>query len=134
MQSNVRKRDSGRLPSSSVNPADDVKLVRKSHTRKIPYKVGYTWNKGGRLNELRIRCSHNDLPCLFKFFFYYNCPSHALLLLSAGTWQESSCGFGCRTPLAAFSLKKQSNSLPSWNPARFVLFIYFCHFLVFCFI
>lgn len=48
------------------------------------------------------------------YFFYYNliCPSHALLLLSAGTWQESSCGFGCRTPLAAFSLKKQSNSLP----------------------
>ncbi|XP_075893516.1 uncharacterized protein sfi1 isoform X2 [Nelusetta ayraudi] len=52
---NVRKRDSGRIPSSSVNPADDVKHVRKSHTRKIPYKVGYTWNKGGRLKELRIR-------------------------------------------------------------------------------
>lgn len=61
------------------------------------------------------------------FISYYNliCPSHALLLLSAGTWQESSCGFGCRTPLAAFSLKKQSNSLPSWNLASFVLFLSF---------
>lgn len=71
MQSYVRKRDSGRIPSSSVNPADDVKHVRKSHTRKIPYKVGYTWNKGGRLKELRIRCSHNDLPCLF-FLLQFN--------------------------------------------------------------
>ncbi|XP_074526467.1 protein SFI1 homolog isoform X2 [Halichoeres trimaculatus] len=29
--------------------------VCKSHTRKIPYRVGYSWNKGGRLKELRIR-------------------------------------------------------------------------------
>ncbi|KAK5872526.1 hypothetical protein PBY51_013217 [Eleginops maclovinus] len=46
-----RKRD----PSCSVSSGAERKQLRKVHTRKIPYRVGYSWNKGGRLKELRIR-------------------------------------------------------------------------------
>lgn len=50
-------------------------------------------------------------------YLYNNssCLLHTWLFTSTDTWQESSCGFGCRGPLAAFSLNKQSNSLPVWN-------------------
>ncbi|KAI9515134.1 hypothetical protein NQZ68_028000 [Dissostichus eleginoides] len=52
MQGSVgRKRDT----SSRVSSGAERKQVRKVHTRKIPYRVGYSWNKGGRLKELRIR-------------------------------------------------------------------------------
>ncbi|KAK5934049.1 hypothetical protein CgunFtcFv8_014476 [Champsocephalus gunnari] len=51
MQSSVgRKRDTSSRVSSGAE-----RKVRKVHTRKIPYRVGYSWNKGGRLKELRIR-------------------------------------------------------------------------------
>ncbi|XP_042362696.1 protein SFI1 homolog [Plectropomus leopardus] len=58
MQSNVKQPDPVRpvrpRPSSSIS--DGLrKQVRKVHSRKVPYRVGYSWNKGGRLKELRIR-------------------------------------------------------------------------------
>lgn len=33
----------------------ELKQVRKGPTRKIPDRVGYAWNKFGRLIELRER-------------------------------------------------------------------------------
>ncbi|KAL6112063.1 sfi1 [Pungitius sinensis] len=55
MQSNTRKPDPVRPRPSSVSFGGERKQVRKVHTRKLPYRVGYCWNKGGRLKELRIR-------------------------------------------------------------------------------
>ncbi|GLD64553.1 protein SFI1 homolog [Lates japonicus] len=55
MQGNNRKPDAGRPRPSSVRSGGETKQVRKVHTRKVPYRVGYSWNKGGRLKELRIR-------------------------------------------------------------------------------
>ncbi|XP_030277348.1 protein SFI1 homolog isoform X2 [Sparus aurata] len=55
MQSNVRKPNLVRPRPSSVSSGDGTKQARRVHTRKVPYKVGYSWNKGGRLKELRIR-------------------------------------------------------------------------------
>ncbi|XP_041806379.1 protein SFI1 homolog isoform X2 [Chelmon rostratus] len=55
MQSNSRKPDPIRPRPSCVSSGDETKQVRKVHTRRVPYRVGYTWNKGGRLKELRIR-------------------------------------------------------------------------------
>ncbi|XP_031709155.1 protein SFI1 homolog [Anarrhichthys ocellatus] len=55
MQSNARKPDPVRPRLSSGSSGGERKQVRKVHTRKVPYRVGYSWNKGGRLKELRIR-------------------------------------------------------------------------------
>ncbi|KAM8915076.1 protein SFI1 homolog isoform 2-T3 [Spinachia spinachia] len=55
MQSNTRKPDAVRPRTRSVSLGGERKQVRKVHTRKLPYRVGYCWNKGGRLKELRIR-------------------------------------------------------------------------------
>ncbi|XP_045885080.1 protein SFI1 homolog isoform X2 [Micropterus dolomieu] len=55
MQSNAKKPDLVRPRPSSVSSGGDTKQVRKVHIRKVPYRVGYSWNKGGRLKELRIR-------------------------------------------------------------------------------
>nr|XP_020453685.1 protein SFI1 homolog [Monopterus albus] len=57
MYSNPRKPDLAALRPRifSVRSTGDSKHVRKVHTRKVPYRVGYNWNKGGRLKELRIR-------------------------------------------------------------------------------
>ncbi|XP_040015533.1 protein SFI1 homolog [Xiphias gladius] len=55
MQDNTRKPDVGRPRPGSVRSRAETKHVRKVHTRKVPYRVGYSWNKGGRLKELRIR-------------------------------------------------------------------------------
>ncbi|XP_070707136.1 protein SFI1 homolog [Pempheris klunzingeri] len=52
---NTRKPDPVRPRPSSVSSGGETKQVRKVHTRKVPYRVGYNWNKGGRLKELRIR-------------------------------------------------------------------------------
>ncbi|XP_029286956.1 LOW QUALITY PROTEIN: protein SFI1 homolog [Cottoperca gobio] len=52
MQSNASRNTD---PRSSVSSGGERKQVRKVHARKIPYRVGYSWNKGGRLKELRIR-------------------------------------------------------------------------------
>ncbi|XP_041836304.1 protein SFI1 homolog [Melanotaenia boesemani] len=46
---------SNQVRTRPVRSGGATKRVRKIQTRKIPYRVGYTWNKGGRLKELRIR-------------------------------------------------------------------------------
>ncbi|KAM4582579.1 protein SFI1 homolog [Fundulus diaphanus] len=54
------------MQTGSVRSADPVRLrpvrsdgesrqLRRAQPRKVPYRVGYNWNKGGRLKELRIR-------------------------------------------------------------------------------
>ncbi|KAM7422682.1 hypothetical protein PAMA_010636 [Pampus argenteus] len=55
MQSNSRKTDLLRAKPRSVTSASETKQIRAGNTRRIPYRVGYSWNKGGRLKELRIR-------------------------------------------------------------------------------
>ncbi|CAG5980547.1 unnamed protein product [Menidia menidia] len=42
------------MPSNHTRNSSK-KQERRLQTRKIPYRVGYSWNKGGRLKELRIR-------------------------------------------------------------------------------
>ena len=68
MQSNVRKPDLVRPRPSSVSSGDGIKQARRVHTRKVPYKVGYSWNKGGRLKELRIRCWFSPYIPAYNFY------------------------------------------------------------------
>ncbi|XP_034389084.1 protein SFI1 homolog isoform X1 [Cyclopterus lumpus] len=55
MQSYAREPDPVRPRPRSVSSGGERKQVLKVHTRKLLYRVGYSWNKGGRLKELRIR-------------------------------------------------------------------------------
>ncbi|XP_047203965.1 protein SFI1 homolog isoform X3 [Girardinichthys multiradiatus] len=48
-----RHSDSVRL--RPVRSEGESRQLRRVQTRKVPYRVGYNWNKGGRLKELRIR-------------------------------------------------------------------------------
>ncbi|KAM4740543.1 protein SFI1 homolog [Anableps anableps] len=49
----VRNSDPIRL--RPVRSEGESRQLRRVQTRKVPYRVGYNWNKGGRLKELRIR-------------------------------------------------------------------------------
>ncbi|XP_029906516.1 protein SFI1 homolog isoform X2 [Myripristis murdjan] len=51
MQTNTRKPQPLKSRVSTVRSGGETKV----HSRKVPYRVGYTWNRGGRLKELRIR-------------------------------------------------------------------------------
>uniref|UniRef100_A0A3Q2PJF6 SFI1 centrin binding protein n=1 Tax=Fundulus heteroclitus TaxID=8078 RepID=A0A3Q2PJF6_FUNHE len=54
MQSgSVRSADPARL--RPVRSEGESRQLRRAQPRKVPYRVGYNWNKGGRLKELRIR-------------------------------------------------------------------------------
>lgn len=55
MQCNIRTTDAGRTQTGCVSSRDELEQVHKRPTRQIPYRVGYDWNKCGRLMELRKR-------------------------------------------------------------------------------
>lgn len=66
MQSSGRNSNPVRRRLSYVRSGGEAKNVRKVPNRKVPYRVGYSWNKGGRLKELRIRFWGYS----FTYFFF----------------------------------------------------------------
>ncbi|XP_043977143.1 protein SFI1 homolog isoform X3 [Gambusia affinis] len=47
--------NSNRVRLRPFRSESESRQLRRVQTRKVPYRVGYNWNKGGRLKELRIR-------------------------------------------------------------------------------
>ncbi|XP_056130129.1 protein SFI1 homolog isoform X2 [Lampris incognitus] len=73
MQTNRGRRDplkpsnAGRANSKELIGGGEIKQTRKVVLRRPPYRVGYSWNKGGKPKELRIRCHHGRVVLLRAF-------------------------------------------------------------------